>query len=93
MLKNKEGLLITEEECGLIDAINCDNDSGRHLLSERSDDYWAMRVTIENARLNILTGTATEKDKQIVEYQKQSSDYFYWKKLPDEEKMFIETDD
>lgn len=93
MLKNKEGLLITEEECRLIDEINCDNESGRHLLGKRGEDYWAMRIIVEEARLNVLTGTATEKDKQIVEYQKQSSDYSYWKNLPYEKKMFIEIED
>lgn len=93
MLKLKENLLITEEECNLIDSINGDNESGRHLLGKRGEDYWAMRVIIEKARLNILTGTATEKDKQIVEYQKQSSDYSYWKKLPDEKKMFVEMEE
>jgi len=92
MLKNKYGLLITNEECNLIDAINCDNDSGRHLLSKRSEEYWNMRVTMEKARLACLTGNASEKEKQLVEYQKQSSDYSYWKNLPDEKKLFFEID-
>lgn len=92
MLKNKDGLLITNEECHLIDAINCDNDSGRHLLGERSEEYWNMRVTVEKARLACLAGNATEKEKQLVEYQKQSSDYSYWKNLPDEKKLFFEID-
>ena len=90
MLKNKENLLITEEECALIDHINCDNESGRHLLSERGKEYWDMRVAIQEARLRCRIGNATEKDRQIVEYQKQSSDYFYWKNLPDEKKLFVE---
>lgn len=93
MLKNKENLLLTEEECNLIDSINGDNSSGRHLLSTRSNDYWNMRVTIEEARLHVNIGDATEKQKQIVEYQKQSLDYFYWKNLPDEKKLFIEIED
>ncbi len=92
MLKNKDGLLITNEECNLIDTINCDNDSGRHLLSKRSEEYWNMRATVEKARLACLIGNATEKEKQLVEYQKQSSDYSYWKNLPDEKKMFFEID-
>lgn len=93
MLKNKENLLLTQEECDLIDAINCDNSSGRHLLGKRDEDYWNMRVTIENARLNCNLGQATEKELQILEYMKQGSDYFYWKKKPDEDKLFIEVDD
>lgn len=92
MLKNKDGLLITNEECNLIDAINCDNDSGRHLLSKRSEEYWNMRATVEKARLACLAGNATEKEKQLVEYQKQSSDYSYWKNLPDEKKLFLEVE-
>lgn len=93
MLKNKENLLITEEECALIDRINCDNETGRYLLDERSEEYWNMRVAIEEARLNCRIGNATEKQKQIVEYQKQSADYDYWNSLPDDKKMFIEEDE
>lgn len=51
-----------------------------------------MRATVEKARLACLTGNATEKEKQLVEYQKQSSDYSYWKNLPDEKKLFLEVD-
>ena len=90
MLKDRENLLLTKEECDLICRINGDNESGRHLLSERSKEYWNMRVAIEEARLRCRIGNATEKDKQIVEYQKQSSDYHYWKNLPDEKKLFVE---
>ena len=93
MLKNKENILLTEAECSLIDSINADNQTGRHLLNKRSDDYWNMKVTIEKARLHINIGDATEKEKQIVEYQKQASDYSYWKKLPYEKKMFVEVED
>ena len=93
MLKNKENLLLTQEECDLIDAINCDNSSGRHLLGERSEVYWNMRVAIEEARLHKNLGQATEKELQILEYMKQGFDYFYWKKLTDEDKLFIEVDD
>ena len=86
----KENLLLTEEECNLIDAINCDNESGRHLLGKRSEDYWDMRVTIEKARLRRNLGQATEKELQTLEYMKQASDYSYWEKLPEEEKLFTE---
>lgn len=92
MLKNKENLLLTKEECNLIDQINCDNDSGRHLLDERAQGYWNMRVAIEQARLHRNLGQATEKELQILEYQKQGSDYDYWKALPEKDKLFIEED-
>ena len=92
MLKLKDNLLITENEARLIESINCDNESGRHLISERSEDYWNMRVTIELARLANRTGTANEKQKQILEYCKQSADYFYWKGLSEDEKLFFETE-
>lgn len=90
MLKNKENLLLTEEECNLIDTINCDNSSGRHLLSERSDEYWKMRVVVEEARLHRNLGQATEKELQMLEYMKQDSDYEYWHSLPDDKKLFVE---
>lgn len=90
MLKNKKNLLLTEEECNLIDEINCDNASGRHFLNERSEDYWNMRVIIEEARLHRNLGQATKKELQILEYQKQSSDYSYWESLTEEDKLFIE---
>ena len=77
MLKNKENILLTEAECSLIDYINADNQTGRHLLNERSDDYWKMRNIIYEAIEHSIKGDATEKQKQIVEYQKQSSDYSY----------------
>lgn len=93
MLKNKESLLVSEKECALIDRINSDNASGRHLLSERSEEYWSMRRALEEARVHCNDGTATDKEKQMVEYQKQASDYFYWKHLPEEKKLFIDTDD
>ena len=92
MLKNKENLLLTEEECNLIDQINCDNDSGRHYLDGRAQAYWNMRVVIEQARLHRNLGQATEKELQILEYQKQGSDYGYWKDLPEKDKLFIEED-
>ena len=93
MLKNKENLLLSEEECDLIEQINLDNANGRHLLNDRTQDYWNMRVTIEQARLHKNLGQATEKELQIVEYQKQASEYSYWESLPDEKKLFIETDE
>ena len=93
MLKDKDNLLITEEEVNLICSINADNETGRHLITNRSEEYWNMRVAIEEARLHCRIGNATEKEKQIVEYQKQASDYDYWKSLPDEEKLFVETED
>ena len=93
MLKNRENLLLTEEECNLINEINCDNESGRHLLGKRSDDYWNMRVTIEEARQHELDGSASDKELQMLEYMEQSSNYEYWNSLPDGQKLFIEVED
>ena len=92
MLKDKDNLLLTEKECNLICMINADNETGRHLITERSEEYWNMRVEIQEARLRCNIGNASEKDKQIVEYQKQASDYHYWNSLPEDKKLFTETE-
>ena len=47
-------------------------------------------VEARNAESN---GTATYKQKEMCEYERQSSDYFYWRKLPLEQKLFVEIDD
>jgi hypothetical protein len=89
----KDGILITKEEANLICAINCDNESGRHLISPRSEEYWNMRVTLQEARLARNTGTANEKQLQMLEFQHQTEDYFYWRNLPDDKKLFTESEE
>lgn len=35
--------LLTKEERLIISTIACDNESGGHLLRERSEEYWQLR--------------------------------------------------
>lgn len=84
---------ITSEEEKLIERIAGDLQSGNHLLCPRDDkywDFWNEMVTARNADIN---GTANEKQKEMCEYERQCSDYFYWKHLPQEKKLFIEEDE
>jgi len=84
---------ITSEEEKLIERIACDLQSGNHLLRPRDNkywDFWNEMVTARNADIN---GTANEKQKEMCEYERQCSDYFYWKHLPQEKKLFIEEDE
>ena len=90
MLKDKEGLLLTEDETYLIEQATIDNETGNHLLRPRSDEYWAMRKEIYEAT---KAENPTDRQSQILEYMKQCSDYFYWKKLPDDKKLFIEVEE
>ena len=91
MLKDKPGLLLTEEETQLIEQAVCDDATGNHLLGrKRPEGYWEMRKEIYDASINELP---TEREKQINEYYKQCGDYFYWKSLPEEEKLFVEVEE
>ena len=90
MLVDKEDLLLTKEETELINQATVDNETGNHLLRPRSDEYWAMRKVIYEA---FKAQNPTPKQEQILEYMKQCSDYFYWKKLPEEKKLFYETEE
>jgi hypothetical protein len=83
---------ITSEEERLIERIACDLQSGNHLIRPRDDKYWAFwdeMVTARNAEIN---GTANDKQKEMCEYERQCSDYFYWKHLPQDKKLFLEED-
>lgn len=51
-----------------------------------------MREVVAQAQLHKEAGVATEKEEQMLEYMKQGSDYFYWKNLPDEEKLFYDVE-
>ena len=90
VLENKPGLLLTDEETSLIEQAVCDNATGNHWLGrKRPDGYWKMRKEIYYASIII---PPTDRQKQINEYYKQCSDYWYWKSLPDEQKLFIEVE-
>lgn len=86
-------IILTEEEMRLIEQIGADLQTGNHLLRPRSDRYWEFGKEFTAAYDAVENGTATEKQEQIVEYHKQCTDYFYWKKLPDDKKMFKEGGD
>jgi hypothetical protein len=51
---------------------------------------WNLMVVARKAE---EIGTASEKQKEMCEYERQSRDYFYWKHLPEDKKLFIEEDD
>ena len=76
---------LTDREKELISQVACDIASGNHLLHPRSEEYWAFGETVTEA---INAETPTEKQVEIKEYYHQCTDYFYWKNLPDEDKMF-----
>ena len=81
-------LILTEEETSLICQIAYDLESGNHLIYPRSDRYREFFNEFIAANASVENGIATEKQKQIVEYHKQCTDYEYWNSLSDEEKMF-----
>ena len=77
--------VLTKREKELISQIACDLENGNHLIRPRSEEYWTFSNEFWEAS---NTKEPTEKQKDIIEYHNQSTDYFYWKNLPDEEKMF-----
>jgi hypothetical protein len=84
---------ITSEEERLIERIACDLQSGNHLIRPRDDKYWAFWDEMVAARNAEIGGTATDKQKEMCEFERQSSDYFYWKHLPQDKKLFLEEDE
>ena len=92
MLKDKCKLL-SPQECDLITQIAGDIQSGNHLIRPRGEDYWHYWNIMVEARNAELDGTATEKQKEMCEYERQAGDYSYWRKLPLEKKLFVEIDD
>lgn len=83
---------ITPNEERLIERIASDIESGNHLLRPREDDYWSMWNLMVVARKAEELGTASEKQKEMCEYERQCKDYFYWLHLPEDKKLFIEED-
>ena len=81
---------IDEREEILISRIAGDLQSGNHLLRPRDEEYWNMWNLMVEARRAESNGTASDKQKEMCEYERQSSDYFYWKHLPLEQKLFVE---
>ena len=83
---------ITPSEERLIERIASDIESGNHLLRPREDDYWSMWNLMVVARKAEELGTASDKQKEMCEYERQCKDYFYWLHLPEDKKLFIEED-
>jgi hypothetical protein len=77
--------MLTEKEKELISQFGCDLQTGNHLLCPRSEEYWSFGKEFVEAREAL---EPTEKQKEMLEYYRQCTDYFYWKNLPDEQKMF-----
>jgi hypothetical protein len=92
MLKDK-CKFITESECGLISQVACDIASGNYLIRPRNAQYWAFWNEMVAARNAEMDGTATDKQKEMCEYERQASDYSYWRNLPLEKKLFVEVDE
>ena len=84
---------ITSDEERLIERIACDLQTGNHLLRQRDDEYWKYWDEMVAARNAEISGTANDKQKEMCEFERQSSDYFYWKHLPQDKKLFLEEDE
>lgn len=83
---------ITPSEERLIERIASDIESGNYLLRSREDNYWSMWNLMVVARKAEELGTASDKQKEMCEYERQCKDYFYWLHLPEDKKLFIEED-
>jgi hypothetical protein len=84
---------LTDKEADLITRIAGDVQSGNYLIRSRDDEYWSMWNLMVVARKAVELGTADKRQREMVEYEKQSSDYFYWRNLPESEKLFIEVEE
>ena len=76
---------LTQREKQLICRISSDLQTGNHLLFERGQEYWDFGKEFSEA---YAAEVPTDRQKQIVEYYRQCSDYSYWNSLPDDEKFF-----
>lgn len=90
MLKDRTDLLITPQEMQILSNIATDQATGNHLIRPRSREYWKMRAEVGEA---FDANPPTPRHAQMLEYIKQCSDYSYWLSLPDEKKLFLETDE
>lgn len=77
--------LLTEKEKELISRIGCDLQTGNHLLRPRSEEYWAFGKEFAEA---CITQNPDGKQKEMLEYYRQCTDYSYWNSLPEEERLF-----
>ena len=84
---------IDYREQALIERIASDLQTGNNLLRDRDDSYWSMWNLMIVARKAEQLGTADERQKEMCEYERQCSDYSYWKSVDDDDKLFVEEDD
>ena len=78
--------ILTDNDKEFISQIVCDDATGNHLLGrKRQEGYWEMRKEIVEAK---NSESLTERQIDILEYYKQSSDYTYYQSLPIEKRMF-----
>ena len=92
MLKDKCKFL-SPQECDLISQVAGDIQSGNHLIRPRGENYWAFWNDMVLARTAEMNNIATDKQKEMCEYERQCSDYSYWRNLPLEKKLFVEEDE
>ena len=64
--------MLTEEEKRLICRVATDNETGRHLLTRRPDDYIAMREELDKA---LKTPPTERTDRQVEMYEYMRSLY------------------
>ena len=81
-------ILLTKEEKAIISIIACDNESGGHLLRERSEDYWKLRKVLSEIYNKSSKIELSDKEKDMLEYYNQCSDYNYYISLSEESRMF-----
>lgn len=84
---------LNKQERDLISQIAGDIQSGNHLLRPRGHAYWNFWNIMVEARSAELDGTATDRQKEMCEYERQAGDYYYWRNLPLEQKLFVEIED
>lgn len=77
--------IITQSDKDLLSQVACDNETGNHLLGRhRPPAYWEIRKEWQDA----TTATSpNERQKMILEYVHQYSDYSYYMSLPPEKRL------
>jgi hypothetical protein len=79
--------ILTEREKNLICRAATDIESGNYLICPRSYSELAM-VDEVLATINTPEEKRSDRQKEIMEYYHQCTDYDYWNSLPDDEKLF-----
>lgn len=77
--------ILTEEEKRYLANIAADLQTGNHLIRPRSTEYKTYMQEYYDA---VNATEPTEKQREMKEYVHQTTDYYYWKSLPEEERFF-----